>query len=195
MVVHVHLYLHKEEMSPPQPSSRSEPSSSGPNPASLEEQRNPDRRAGLQANQIENSATTLAWRRARDTYRTTLTDKEFKRIMIPVGPDDVLKEIEKWQNRQRKSKFSKVADGVQAGVSHLQKFNRAVDLIAQGTPAPGCLIWGSVLFALTVRIPCFIYEYPLGALTLLYVDCTKCRRGIPQTLQGAYPYDRMFTVD
>lgn len=73
--------------------------------------------------------------------------------MIPAGPEDVLKEIEKWQSRQAKSKYCRVANSVQAGISRLQQFNRAVDLIAQGTPAPGCLVWGSIVFVLTVSVP------------------------------------------
>ena len=44
---------------------------------------------------IEYSATMQAWQNARDTYRKSLPDKDFKRIIIPAGPDDVLKEIEK----------------------------------------------------------------------------------------------------
>lgn len=73
--------------------------------------------------------------------------------MIPAGPEDVLEEIKKWQSRQAKSKFYKFADKVQDGMSRLQKFNRAIDLIGQGTPAPGCLLWGSIVFVLTVSVP------------------------------------------
>ena len=98
----------------------------------------------------ENTAAMLAWRNALDTYRKSLPEKDFKQILIPAGPDDVLKEIQKWQERQRKSKYCKVAGGVEAGISRLHNFNRAVDLIAQGSPQPGCLVWGSIVFVLTV---------------------------------------------
>ena len=73
--------------------------------------------------------------------------------MIPAGPEDVLEEIKKWQSIQKKSKYCRVANNVEAGFSRLQMFNRALDLIAQGTPAPGCLVWGSIIFALTVSVP------------------------------------------
>lgn len=70
--------------------------------------------------------------------------------MIPARPEDVLEEIKVWQSRQGKSQYCRLADGVQAGMSQLQKFSRAIDLTAQGTPAPGCLLWGSIVFVLTI---------------------------------------------
>ena len=78
--------------------------------------------------------------------------------MIPAGPEDLLGEIKKWQSRQAKSKYCKVADGVQAGISRLQKFNRAIDMIAQGSPAPGCLVWGSMIFVLKVSLLLFVID-------------------------------------
>ena len=142
-------------MSTTQPSSHLNPHSRTPTPAPFNGHRTPASLATLPADRFENTATTLAWRNARDTYRKSLADKDFDRIMIPARPDDVLKEIEKWQSRQKKSKYSKVADGVQAGISKLRKFDRALDLIAQGTPSPGCLVWGSIIFVLTVSVPFF----------------------------------------
>ena len=98
----------------------------------------------------KDTATVQAWRHALDTYRKSLPEKDFKRIQIPAGPGDVLSEVQKWQSRQKKSKYCKVADGVEAGISRLHKFNRAIDMIAQGSPEPGCLVWGSIVFVLTV---------------------------------------------
>lgn len=123
-------------------------------------------RAASPANRNNDTTAMLAWRNARDTYRKSLPDKDFKQIMIPAGPDDVLREIETWQSRQGKSKYCRVADSIQAGISRLQKFDRAVDLMAQGTPAPGCLVWGSIVFVLTVSFALFVIdEHLLGVLT------------------------------
>ena len=83
--------------------------------------------------------------------------------MIPARPENVLEEIRKWESKQGKSKYRRVSDGVQAGISRLQKFSRAIDLVAQGSPAPGCLVWGSIIFVLTVSIPYFVLnKRPLG---------------------------------
>ena len=121
-------------------------------------------------NRNEDTATVLAWRNARDTYRRSLPDKDFKRIIIPATPDDVLKEIETWQSRQLKSRYCKVADGVEAGIARLQKFDRALDLMAQGAPSPGCLVWGSIVFVLKVSASLFVIdERLLGVLTYLHL--------------------------
>ena len=145
-------------MSFQEPSSSWDLNSRSLTPAPDDGQRASATRAPSPAGRIEDTATMLAWRNARDTYRKSLPDKDFKRIMVPAGPDEVLKEIKKWQSGQRKSKYCRVADGIQAGISRLQQFNRAVDMIAQGSPAPGCLVWGSIVFVLTVSNPSVVIE-------------------------------------
>ena len=93
------------------------------------------------------SATIVAFRNARDTFRKSLSEKDMKRIMIPTGPEDVVNEIEKWHKRHSDSK---VAAGIRFGLGQLQRFNASIDMLAQGTPSPGCLLWGSIKFVLTV---------------------------------------------
>lgn len=43
-----------------------------------------------------------------------------------------------------------MVDQVRDGLARMQRFNRALDLLAQGTPSPGCLVWGSIVFVLTM---------------------------------------------
>lgn len=84
-----------------------------------------------------------------------------KRIMIPTGPEDVVNEIERWRKKHSDSKF---AAGVRAGLVRLQRFSASIDMLAQGTPDPGCLLWGSIKFVLTVsRLT--VYSL-LGALSV-----------------------------
>lgn len=123
------------------------------------------------ANRNSKTAIMLAWRNARDTYRKSLPDKDFKQIMIPARPDDVLREIETWQSGQVKSRYCRVADSIHTGISRLQKFDRAVDLMAQGTPAPGCLLWGSIIFVLTVSLALSIIDKPLLAILIYFASC------------------------
>lgn len=103
-----------------------------------------------------------------------------KRIMIPTGPEDVINEIDKWHKRHSDSK---VAAGVRFGLGQLQRFNASIDMLAQGTPSPGCLLWGSIKFVLTVScvlicvhlIPCrlllslTIYE-PMKSIPSIPLD-------------------------
>ncbi len=102
--------------------------------------------------QAGESATTIAWRNALNSYRKSLSDKEFKRIMIPAGPEDVANEVEKWQCRQSASRYARVAAAVRAGMGRMQRFSASIDMLAQGSPSPGCLLWGSIKFVLTVGI-------------------------------------------
>ena len=96
------------------------------------------------------TATIIAWGNAMNTYRRSLPEKDLKRNFVPAKPEDVINEVEKWQRRQKKSKYCRVASGVSAGISRLQRFNHVIDMLAQGSPAPGSLLWGSIVFVLTV---------------------------------------------
>ena len=100
------------------------------------------------------TATIVAFRNARDTYRKSLSEKDMRRIMIPTGPEDVVKEIENWRKNHSSSK---IAAGVRAGLVRLQRFSASIDMLAQGTPSPGCLLWGSIKFVLTVSSMLFLY--------------------------------------
>ena len=130
-----------------------------------------------------NTATITAFRNARDTFRKSLSEKDMKRIMIPTGPEDVVNEIDKWHKRHSDSK---VAATVRFGLGQLQRFNASIDMLAQGTPSPGCLLWGSIKFVLTVScmlilrhvIPCRL----LLSLTIYEpMNSTPC---IPLEFQG-----------
>ncbi|KAF6227691.1 hypothetical protein HO173_012021 [Letharia columbiana] len=88
--------------------------------------------------------------------------------MIPTGPEDVVNEIEKWHERHSDSK---VAAGVRGGLVRLQRFSASIDMLAQGTPSPGCLLWGSIKFVLTiVQDAAEAYEQLCKALTRM-IDC------------------------
>ena len=100
------------------------------------------------------TATIVAFRNARDTFRKSLSERDMKRIMIPTGPEDVVNEIEKWHKRHSDSK---VAAGIRFGLGQLQRFNASIDMLAQGTPSPGCLLWGSIKFVLTVSSMLILY--------------------------------------
>ena len=84
---------------------------------------------------------------ARDTYRKSLSEKDLSRISVPAGPEDVVDEISK---RQKRSRYAKVAARVWGGLVRLQRFNASIDMLAQGSPSPVCLLWGSIKFVLTV---------------------------------------------
>jgi hypothetical protein len=96
------------------------------------------------------SAITIAWNNARETLKKSLPEKDFRWICSLTSPEDILKELELWQVKHAESKRGKVVDQVRDGLARMQSFNRALDLLAQGTPFPGCLVWGSIVFVLTM---------------------------------------------
>ena len=110
----------------------------------------PTSRPSSPSSQAGETATTIAWRNALNSYRKSLSDKDFKRITIPAGPEDVASEVEKWMCRQSASRYDRVAAAVRAGVGRMQRFSASIDMLAQGSPSPGCLLWGSIKFVLTV---------------------------------------------
>ena len=119
----------------------------------------------------KHSATVIAWQRAIESLKNSVPEKDFQRLFLSTKPEDIVKNIVQWQEKQAKSKYCRVADGVRAGLFKLQRFDRAIDLIAQGTPAPGCLLWGSIVFVLTI-VQNAAEEYSKICQTLIrIVDC------------------------
>ena len=102
--------------------------------------------------QASDSATIVAWRNAENTLRKSLPDKEFCDLATPSRPQDVVHEVERWQLQQSGSKYAKTCAAVRDGLTRMEKFTGAIDMLAQGTPAPGCLLWGGVKVALTVSL-------------------------------------------
>lgn len=96
------------------------------------------------------SATAIAWKKAAETLENSIPEKDFRRISSLTGPEDVLKELEIWQIKRGTSKLGAVINQVRDGLARMQGFNRALDLLAQGSPSPGCLLWGSIVFVLTM---------------------------------------------
>src|SRR5436190_9238036 len=106
--------------------------------------------SGNQPLPAKDSPTVISWRHALETYRKCLTDKDLKQLLVPAGPEDVVATIEKWQLKQKDKKSEKIASSIRECTGRMQRFNACLDVIAQGTPQPGCLLWGSIRFVLTV---------------------------------------------
>ena len=98
------------------------------------------------------TATLAAWKSAQKTYEKSLAEKDLKQLMIPTGPEDVLNRIEEWQRENSGSRHAKVAESIRAGIAPIKRFSDSIDMMAQGSPAPACLLWGSIKFVLTVRL-------------------------------------------
>ena len=96
------------------------------------------------------SATAIAWKKATETLKKSLPEKDFKRICSLTTPEDILRELEIWHIKRGTGKLGVMIDQVRDGLARMQSFNRALDLLAQGSPYPGGLVWGSIVFVLTM---------------------------------------------
>ena len=136
------------------------------------------------------SATSIAWKNALNSYRKSLSEKDFKSIMIPAGPEDVANEVEKWQCRQSASRYARVAAAVRAGVGRMQRFSASIDMLAQGSPSPGCLLWGSIKFVLTVGISLHPFQLvEIGELLRSLVTYARCGSPFQNVLFSRQGFD------
>ena len=91
----------------------------------------------------DSTSTTLAWERALESLKKSLPSKDLKRLQLPVSPDDLAYHVETWL-------ASKPGNVMGQTVARIQRFSGCIDQLAQGSPAPAMLLWGSIKFVLTV---------------------------------------------
>lgn len=98
------------------------------------------------------SPVITTWKSALASLRKSLSKKDFEQIQQSTSPQDVLNYIESVQLKEEGIHHPKILVAIQACALRLQKFSGALDMLAQTGARPGCLVWGSIKFALTVLI-------------------------------------------
>lgn len=93
---------------------------------------------------------TTAWKNALDSYRKSVPKEDLEQIQQSTSPQDILTYIESLKSHQKLLNVSKSVRAVRACSEKLQRYSGAIDILAQGASQPGCLLWGSIKFALTV---------------------------------------------
>ena len=96
-------------------------------------------------------STVLAWERALGSLKKSLPSKDLKRLQLPVSPADLVSHVETWL-ASKPGRTRKAINVMGQTVSRIQRFSSCVDQLAQGSPAPATLLWGSIKFVLTVCI-------------------------------------------
>ncbi len=93
-----------------------------------------------------------AWRSALEQVEQDCgSDVVGKLIMQETKPGHLLDYIQQRQEKESRSKFSKLLGKISTMADVLDRFQSALDVISQGTPQPGCLLWGSIRLVLEVR--------------------------------------------
>ena len=90
-----------------------------------------------------------AWERASASLERSLSPKDLKRLRLPANPEDLVSHVETWLESKR-GKARKAISAAGQTVSRIQRFSVCIDQLAQGSPAPAALLWGSIKFILTV---------------------------------------------
>ena len=94
-------------------------------------------------------STTQVWEKALRSLKKSLPPKDLKRLQLPVSPEDLIYYVETWL-ASKPGKTRKAFNVMGQTVSRVQRFSSCVDQLAQGSPAPATLLWGSIKFVLTV---------------------------------------------
>ena len=90
------------------------------------------------------------WQHAILSNEKHFTQKDLVEIKKTTKPDDLLGFIKTLEVKDDKSNISKIARRIGMLGVYFNTYERSLDLIAQGLPSPGCLVWGSIKFALSV---------------------------------------------
>lgn len=85
------------------------------------------------------------------SLKKSLPSKDLKQLQLPMRPEDLIDYVQAW-NTSKHGKTRKSLELMQNTVSRIQRFSGCIDQLVQGIPDPASLLWGSIRFALTVRI-------------------------------------------
>lgn len=106
---------------------------------------------------VPDSNMRVAWQKAISMHEDRFTTEELVEIKKTTKPDDLLGFIKTLEVSDDKSKISRIAKRIGTLGLYLNTYEHSLDMITQGLPSPGCLIWGSIKVVLsvsaTLRIP------------------------------------------
>ena len=97
------------------------------------------------------------WQQAILSHETRFAPEDLVEIKKTAKPDDLLGFIKTFEVSDDKSKISQIAKHIGMLGTYLNTYEHSLDMITQGLPSPGCLIWGSIKVVLSVsaslRVP------------------------------------------
>ena len=90
-----------------------------------------------------------AYQRALNTYKESLSPKEYAKIVVPASLDDVVATAEKLQTRHKTSKIIRLIDSLQTTKVRLERFNTLLEG-ALSSVMGGQLLYASINFVFVV---------------------------------------------
>ncbi|KAL8789675.1 MAG: hypothetical protein Q9195_006728 [Heterodermia aff. obscurata] len=105
------------------------------------------------------------WQRAIRSHEQRFTSKDLVEIKKTTKPDDLLGFITTFDVANDESNISRIARRIGMLGVYFSNYEHSLNMIAQGLPSPGCLVWGSIKFTLTfIRNYTKMFEKLLEAL-------------------------------
>lgn len=116
-----------------------------------------------------------AWRSAIKQHEANFSPKDLTEIKKTKGPDDLLGFIQGLGIEKDRNKVSTLLRTIGALAPYFKAYQRALDIIAQGLPGSGCLIWGCIRTVLSVST----LLYTAAPASIIRAYLTINRRGSP----------------
>ena len=91
------------------------------------------------------------WKSAVKECEAKFSPEDLDEVRKSKGPDDILDFIKDVEAKESNSKLSRLMGQIRQFGRSFKAYEHGLDLIAQGTPFPGCIIWGSIRVVLAVR--------------------------------------------
>lgn len=95
-------------------------------------------------------AITEAWKSALAAYKRLVPKKDYQQILQSTSAQDVVTYVEEIQRKEQQSQHAQLLETIGKYIGRLERFSQAVGMLAQGSPYPACLIWGSIKFAIVL---------------------------------------------
>lgn len=96
------------------------------------------------------TAITDAWQKAVATLKKSVPSKQLDRIQSTTKPADIVAQVKQWEQDHSKTGRATIAKALETCINRMERFSTAIDQLAQGSPQPACLLWGSIKFVLLV---------------------------------------------
>lgn len=96
------------------------------------------------------SSDEVPWQIAIRQCEQDLPKEALAEIRSGTRPEDVLEYIKERQSKESKSRLLNKLSDVSKICFRFAEFQSALDVLAQGTPSPGCMVWGAIRVVLTV---------------------------------------------
>ena len=105
----------------------------------------------METNTLFNSEVgdTSLWRKTLKRCEGKFYEEDLNKIKNSNGVKDVLAFVDE-EYKKQDSRVLKWLQKVKDFGDQFKAYQKSIDLIFQGTPIPGCLIWGSIRLVLSV---------------------------------------------